>query len=92
MSSESPNLKKDEYNPIAGLIALASAAFMAWYLNRSFWTALANGYSPGKMGATYPAGSPQYIVFMGGCLLGLVFAAIIVWMGLKWLGLKVSKS
>lgn len=91
MPPEPQNINKNEYNPVAGLLALAGAGFTAWYLNRMFWAALANGYSPGKMGATYPAGSPQYIVFVGACVLGLGFAAIIAWMGLKWLGLKFSK-
>jgi uncharacterized oligopeptide transporter (OPT) family protein len=82
----------NQQNPIAGLLAVAFSGFMAWYLTRAFWSALANGYSPGKLGATHLAGSPQYVVFLGGCLIGLAFAVILTYMGFKWLGVKIIRS
>ncbi|MGV3527072.1 MAG: hypothetical protein ACO1RX_22845 [Candidatus Sericytochromatia bacterium] len=82
----------NEHNPPAGFLAVAFAGFTVWYLLRAIGNALSKGYSPGKLGAIHAAGTPQYVVFLGGCLLGLVFAAITAYMGCKWMGFKITRS
>ena len=77
----------EDRHPVAGAITLALAVVGSLCLAVFFWNALSNGFSPGKMGATHPAGSPQYAVFLVGCVIGLFLNWGLAIMALHWMGL-----
>lgn len=74
----------NDRNVGAGVLTMACSGLAAFFIVRMFLRALANGFSPGRVGAIHAAGTTQYTVFLVTCGVGLIFAAVLFYMGLRW--------
>jgi hypothetical protein len=76
----------EKSNFIGGALTVACALAGGAYLARSLVRALSVGFSPGRLGAIHSAWSAQYCVFIAACCIGIGFALILSFMGLRWAG------
>jgi hypothetical protein len=74
-------------NRLPGIVMVALSIFGAWYLARFLWIGLSRGFVPGKLGAIHLAWSLSYTVSVVACVLGLVFFAALIKMGLGYAGI-----
>jgi hypothetical protein len=68
-----------------GLLMIAAGLIVIGWCARHLLRALSTGMTPGRLGAVHYLPELSYFISVGAGMLGIVFGAILVRMGWRWL-------